>query len=32
MMLNNPMALFEPTSIAFIAIISIALYIIGGVE
>ena len=32
MMLNNPIELFEPTSIAFIAIISIALYIIGGVE
>lgn len=31
-MLNNHMALFEPTSIAFIAIISIALYIIGGAE
>lgn len=30
MMLNNHIELFEPTSIAFIVIISIALYIIGG--
>lgn len=32
MMLNDPMALFEPTSIAFIVIISIALCIIGGAK
>lgn len=32
MMLNDPMALFDPISIAFIAIISIALYIIEGAK